>query len=37
LDTDTNFLLPSPVRVTLFAVSTFDSAIVATVDVYIGN
>ncbi len=37
LDTDSNFFLPSPVRVTLYAVSTFDSAIVATVDVFIGN
>ncbi len=37
LDTDTSFFLPSPVRVTLFAVSTYDSAVVATVDVYIGN
>ena len=37
LDTYTNFLLPSPVLVTLTAVSTYDSAIVATVDVLITN
>lgn len=37
LDTYTNFFLPAPVLVTLYAVSTYDSAVVATVDVYIGN
>ncbi len=37
LDTYSNFFLPSPVLVTLYAVSTYDSAIVATVDVFITN
>ncbi len=37
LDTYTDFFLPSPVLVTLTAVSTYDSAIVATVDVLITN
>ncbi|MES2991924.1 MAG: hypothetical protein V4844_10915 [Pseudomonadota bacterium] len=37
LDTYTEFFLPAPVRVTLTAVSTYDSAIVATVDVLITN
>lgn len=37
LDTYTEFFLPAPVLVTLTAVSTYDSAIVATVDVLITN
>lgn len=37
LETSAAFLLPSPVPITLTAVSTFDSAIVATVDVLITN
>jgi hypothetical protein len=37
LDTSAAFLLPAPVPITLMAVSTFDSAIVATVDVLITN
>jgi hypothetical protein len=37
LDTYTEFFLPAPVRVTLTAVSTYDSAIVATVEVLITN
>jgi len=37
LDTSSAFLLPAPVRITLTAVSTFDSAEVATADVLITN
>ncbi len=37
LDTSAAFFLPSPVAITLTAVSTFDSAIVATVDALITN
>ena len=37
LDTSSAFFLPAPVSITLTAVSTFDSAQVATVDVLITN
>jgi hypothetical protein len=37
LDTYSDFFLSSPVAVTLYAVSTYDSALVATVDVLITN
>jgi hypothetical protein len=37
LDTSTAFFLPYPVAVTLTAVSTYDSAVVATIDVVITN
>ena len=37
LDTSSSFFLPSPVPITLSAVSTFDSALVATVTVWITN
>jgi hypothetical protein len=37
LDTSASFFLPSPVGVSLTAVSTYDSAVVATVDVLITN
>jgi hypothetical protein len=37
LDTSADFFLPSPVAVTLTAVSTYDSAVVARIDVLITN
>jgi hypothetical protein len=37
LDTSTAFFLPYPVTVTFTAVSTYDSAVVATIDVVITN
>jgi hypothetical protein len=37
LDTSTQFFLPNPVGVTLTAVSTYDAAVVATIDVLITN
>ena len=37
LDTSASFLLPNPVPITLTAVSTYDAALVATVNVLIAN
>ena len=37
LDTSSSYFLPTPVPITLSAVSTFDSALVATVNVLITN
>ena len=37
LDTSSSYLLPRPVPITLTAVSTYDSALVATVNVLITN
>lgn len=37
LDTSASFFLSAPVAITLYAVSTYDSAVVATVNVLITN